>query len=99
MKVPNAHRKYFWDTDSEKLDSVKNDGYIASRLLEYGDIEAARWLLKSISEEVIKKAVRRSRELSPKSRRFWNIFFRVPLKQQLWLKKSLPQTPKKLWPY
>ena len=47
MDIPKEFKKYFWDTDFEKLDIQKNKKYIISRLYNFGDIEEIKWLNKT----------------------------------------------------
>jgi len=56
MKLPLFLKKYFWDVDFDKLDLSDCPEYIILRLLEYGDIEAIRWLFKNVSKVAIKKS-------------------------------------------
>ena len=48
-------KKYFWDTDFERLDLQKNKEYIISRLYCYGDLKAIKWIKETYSKEDIKK--------------------------------------------
>ena len=75
MKLPSYLKKYFWDTDFEQLDPDKNRSYILSRVFEYGDTKAVKWALQYFPQEDIKKTLRESRALSPKSGNFWALFF------------------------
>lgn len=77
MKLPSYLKKYFWDTDFAKLDPEKNRLYILSRIFEYGDVKAVRWALAHFAKEDIKKTLRESRALSPKSGNFWALFFNL----------------------
>lgn len=77
MKLPLYLKKYFWDADFENLDPQKNRSYIVSRILEYGDDKAVKWAFQSFSREDIKKTLRESRILSPKSGNFWAAVFNL----------------------
>lgn len=63
--MPNELKKYFWDTEFEKLDINKNKSYIISRLYCYGDIKEINWLKSIYSNEEIKEVAKHSRNLKP----------------------------------
>ena len=71
IRLPKQFRKYFWDTDFEKIIIQKHRNYIILRLAEYGDDGAHRWLTKNFSKEIIKKIVTKSRQASAKTKNFW----------------------------
>jgi|YelNatPaOPRAMG01_1025707.scaffolds.fasta_scaffold446560_1 hypothetical protein len=74
IKEAVSLKKYFWDTDFNKLDIEKNKKYILERILEIGDEKAVKWMLNNFSRGDLLKVVKTSRQLSPKSRNFWNLF-------------------------
>lgn len=63
--MPNELKKYFWDTEFDKLDIKKNMKYIISRLYCYGDINEIKWLKSVYSDEDIKDVAKNSRNLKP----------------------------------
>ena len=63
--MPEEFKKYFWDTQFDKLDLNKNKRYIISRLYCYGNLKAIKWLNKTYSKEDIKEVVMKSRNLKP----------------------------------
>ena len=63
--MPIELKKYFWDTEFEKLDKIKNKRYIISRLYCYGDLKAIRWIKDNYTEEDIKDVAKNSRNLKP----------------------------------
>ena len=58
-------KKYFWDTNFEKLDIKKNKRYIISRLYCYGDLKAIRWIKRTYSKSQIKEVAKNRRDLKP----------------------------------
>ncbi len=70
-KIPLKFKKYFWDTDFAKIDPKKHQTYIIERLLEYGDSQAYRFLTKNFPKSELKKIAAKSRQLSPKTKNFW----------------------------
>lgn len=63
--MPEELKKYFWDTEFEKLDIQKNKRYIISRLYCYGDLKALRWIKENYSNEDIEDVARNCRDLKP----------------------------------
>lgn len=63
--MPEELKKYFWDTQFEKLDLNKNKIYIISRLYCYGNLEAIKWVRDTYNIEDIKKVAINSRNLNP----------------------------------
>lgn len=63
--MPEQFKKYFWDTEFEKLDVKKNMKYIISRLFCEGNFEAFRWIRDTYTEEEIRQTVKTTRRLNP----------------------------------
>lgn len=72
--IPSFLHKYFWDVEAEKLDSKKRSPFIIERILEYGDIQAVRWMHELYAKEEIIAVVKQSRALTRKSAHFWALF-------------------------
>ena len=99
MKPPYFLKKYFWDVNFASLDLKRDQLYIITRLLEYGDIEAIRWLLKTVKPGKIKEIILQSRELSLKTVNFWHLFFNLDKSKIQCLKKSYQKMQSSHWPY
>lgn len=95
---PNIER-YFWDIDFSKLDVEKNSEYIIARILEYGDLEAIKWLLETYHRKMIKKVLMSRRGFSNKTANFWSKILDIDKNQILCLKKSYQEMQKTHWPY
>ena len=63
--MPVELKKYFWDTDFEKLDLKRNRRFIITRLYCYGDLKAIRWVKNTYTEDEIKDVAVNSRNLNP----------------------------------
>ena len=63
--MPIELKKYFWDTEYEKLDIKKNMKYIISRLFCEGNLESIKWLKSTYTEEQIIETAKTSRRLTP----------------------------------
>jgi hypothetical protein len=96
MKVSVSAKKYFWEVEVEKLDPQKNAEYIIGRLLEYGDIEAVRWMFHAFDRELITHVLMNKRGFS---RVTANLFFDLNKKDVLCLKKPYQKSQKTHWPY
>ncbi len=68
----------FWDVDIEKIDLKKNQRYVIERVLSRGFTEDFYMLLKIYTEDEIKAALRKSRELDSKTINFCSHFFKLP---------------------
>lgn len=75
-------QKLFWDTSIEKIDVRKNQRYIIERVITRGFLEDFYILLKLYTTSEIREALRKSRELDPKTINFCSHYFKIP-KQEM----------------
>jgi hypothetical protein len=75
QKLPENLRKYFWDVNFDELSLEKYAFFIAERVLSFGDQTTIKWLFQNISRDLIKKVIKESRFVDPKTRIFWNLKF------------------------
>jgi hypothetical protein len=75
--MPPALKQFFWDSPFEGIDRTANKRYVISRILEIGDESAVKWLESEYSSEDLRMTVRSSRALSPKSRTYWKLKYRI----------------------
>jgi len=69
----------FWDVNPEKINIRRNARYIIERVLEFGDIDAFRWIQEIYPTHLILEICTTSRKISEKSRIFWQIWLgRIP---------------------
>lgn len=71
--LPAAFQKYFWDVAFYELSFEKYPGFIAERLLNYGDLNAIEWLLSCTSKQFIKTVIENNRNLNAKTKNYWQI--------------------------
>ena len=71
--LPGTVQKYFWDCDIKELSLEEHRHFIIERILNFGDDDAVRWLLDHTKPASIKNVVQHGRNLSEKTRNFWNI--------------------------
>lgn len=99
MKLPPHLRKYFWDTDFDKIDLERSRVYVLKRILEYGDEQAVRWMWDHFGPNEIRTALSKYRGFSRKTANFWALIVGIPRDQILCLKKPSSETPRAHWPY
>jgi len=79
VKIPKKYRSLFWDTDFDKLSWKGDKKFISLRILEYGSLEAIRWLLGHIDQEKLKEFIINGgwKRLSPKTLNFWELILGI----------------------
>ncbi len=98
-KLPQFLKRYFWDTDFQKLDKKKHSWFIIERILEYGDEKAVKWMEDNFRKNEIKKVLLKSKNLSLRSANFWQFIFNLNRNRILCLKKSFQKRQKLIWKY
>lgn len=99
MKIPKSLHRYFWDVDVAKLDPKKKPYFVINRLLDKGDLEAARWVRKNYDEEQIRKTFKKMRDFNVKVGSFWSLFLNIPKNQVKCLQPSYLKMRRMHWPY
>lgn len=66
----------FWDTNPKKIDTKKNAQYVIERILDFGNDAEVRWLWNFYDKTVLKKIVRRSRSLRPRTKTLWQLLLK-----------------------
>ncbi|OGH64152.1 MAG: hypothetical protein A2821_02610 [Candidatus Magasanikbacteria bacterium RIFCSPHIGHO2_01_FULL_41_23] len=66
----------FWDTNPKKIDTKKNAQYIIERILDFGNDKEVRWLWNFYDKSFLKKVVKKSRCLRPRTRQLWQILLK-----------------------
>lgn len=99
MKIHKSLHGYFWDVDVKKLDPEKKPYFIINRLLDKGDFEAARWVMKKYNKEQIKETFKKIRDFNAKVGNFWALFLEISTKRIACLQPSYLKMRKTHWPY
>ncbi|MBM4135307.1 MAG: hypothetical protein FJ241_00565 [Nitrospira sp.] len=73
--IPERLRSLFWDTSLTKIHMKRNARYIIERVLEFGDVDALKWLQKVYPDHTIIDVLYLSKAITEKSRNFWLIWF------------------------
>lgn len=97
MLPPYLHR-FFWDHPVAGIDEEKHSFFVIERLLEHGNDDAIRWVIKRYTEEKIINVVKKSRSLSAKTSNFWKNYFNLQRGEVFCLQKSSQQTDLIYWP-
>ena len=98
-KLPKEFYRFFWDVDAEKVNPGKSPYYVINRLLDKGNLEAARWVLHSFPKETIIETFRKIRDFSPWKGVFWARFLEISREEVRCLDPSYLAIRKQLWPY
>ena len=85
--------------DVKKLDPEKKPYFVINRLLDKGDIEAARWIKKTFSNEQIRYTLTGMQDFSLRSGSFWGLIYQVPINKLKCFQEPYLTTRKTLWPY
>lgn len=70
--LPPFITKYFWGDNLNELNWETHKEYIVRTILEKGNLEAVRWVLKSTDKETLKKII--NKKMDPKSQHFWKLY-------------------------
>jgi hypothetical protein len=71
--LPKEFKKYFWDCAFDELRLRDHAAFITERILNFGNLQAVKWLVSTIEPSVLKNVVEHSRNLDRKTRNFWKI--------------------------
>lgn len=70
-------RNLFWDSTIENIDLKKNQRYVIERVLTRGFTADFYIILKIYTADEIKDALRKSKELDPKTLQFCSEYFKI----------------------
>jgi len=84
-KIPKKMRWLFWSYDIKSLDLNADKDYIIAQVLNYGDWDDVKWLLKIYPEVKIRKAIKNpSRGVwFEKVLNFWTTIFNIRLRKNV----------------
>ncbi|MCS7273488.1 MAG: hypothetical protein NZ550_04990 [Fimbriimonadales bacterium] len=76
------------------LSPEKHQNYICLRIIEHGDLEALRWMLRYYGKRRIREWLVARRGLSPRALHFWRLVLNIPKRTvDEWLRTC----PEPLW--
>ena len=94
--VPKRFRVLFWDVEFSTLNIPEHSWFIIERILEYGDANAIRWMIRYFERDEITQVVCQSRRLSRRAANFWRLLLDLPKGSIRCLSKP---SPTKLEPF
>ena len=73
ISLPSTYKKYFWDCDFNQLDLNLHKEFILKRLLNFGDLEAIKFVLTKFSHHYVSNMIKQKGEkvLSRTNLLFW----------------------------
>ena len=86
--LPENLHKFFWEYDAWALDKDTDWYQIIERILEYGNLDANRWIYHSYTEGQMAEVVKNSRKLSKRTALLWQNLLGIPKEEVLCLKTS-----------
>lgn len=94
--IPSSLHRFFWDVDATKLNPSEYPLYVINRLLDKGNLEAARWVLRNFSKEMIVDSMKHGAPMLAINATFWSHYFDVSLCE---MPKPIPyhRKPSGLW--
>ena len=98
-RLPTSLYQFFWDIEPTKLNPSEHPTYTIHRLLDKGNIKAARWVLQTFPKDLIVQTLKKNRDFSPWNGTFWSAYFSIPQKEVACLEPSYRAMRKKFWPY
>lgn len=97
--IPKELHGFFWDVNASRVNPAKSPNYVINRLLDKGDLNAARWVLSSFPKEVIIGTLKTMRDFSPWNGRFWAKYLGINEEEVACLRPSYLKMRRQLWPY
>lgn len=98
-KIPPDLYKFFWDTEASKVNPRIHPYYVVNRLLDKGDLKAARWVLRNFPRETIRETFRKIRDFSPWNGTFWTRLLNLKREEVKCLQPHYLAMRKIHWPY
>ena len=98
-KLPVSLYKFFWDIEAAQLNPANHPTYVINRLLDKGDLEAARWVVKNFPKNEIVRTFKTVRDFSPWNGTFWANYLEIKEEEVACLQPSYRALRKQLWPY
>lgn len=98
-KLPPSLYQFFWDVDAKKVNPGESTTYVVHRLLDKGNLEAARWVIKRFPRETIVETLKKMRDFSPWNAVFWGRLFNIKREEMKCLDPHYLKLRKQLWPY
>lgn len=96
--LPTEFHIFFWDVDAKKLNPSQNPKYVINRLLDKGNLSAARWVLRNFPKELIVETIKTMRDSSFKTVNFWAHILNIPTEEIKCMQEPYRTMHKMHWP-
>jgi hypothetical protein len=96
--LPKYLHRYFCEVAPAQINPAERPHYVINRLLDKGNLAAARWVLQNFPRELIVQTLCTIGDFSPWSGRFWARYLEIPEDQVACLKPSRLRMRKVRWP-
>ncbi len=97
--LPVSLHRFFWDVDPKTVDPSKSSKYVINRLLDKGDLAAARWVINHYPKETIIETFKTRRDFSGDTASFWAHYLGFPVEEAKCMQEPYRSLRKQLWPY
>lgn len=97
--LPQSLYRFFWDVNPKNVNPSVNPTYVINRLLDKGDLEAARWTLKHFPRQYIIETFQTKRDFSPSTALFWSRYLNIPREEVKCMQEPYYSLRRQLWPY
>lgn len=98
-KLPKRFYRYFWDVEAKRVNPAKHPKYVINRLLDKGDLAAARWVLAAFPKETIVETLKTRRDFSFDTATFWSRYLHIPKEEVKCMQEPWRSLRKMHWPY
>jgi len=95
-KLPEFLRPYFWDVEFSDIDIENSKHFIVKRVIDRGNTQSMKYVIKTYGLEAIKEVVLTTRDLSRITGNFWADILNLDKSQVPCLQK--PYSPRKTEP-
>jgi len=73
MRLNTNLKSLLWDVDAKKLDAKKHADFLIARIADKGGMKELQWLKKKFGKNKIRSVVKKSRNVSRKTKVFWSV--------------------------
>src|SRR3989344_137137 len=98
-QLPESLYRFFWDIDATKLNPAEKPYYVINRLINMGNIESVRWMLKYFPRSLILDTFKKMRDFNEKTGTFWAHYLQVNPEEFICMQEPYRSQRKQLWPY
>lgn len=81
MKVFPFSKNLFWDVAPESIELSRHKKFVIERVLLRGNLADFKQLLQLYTKDEIRDAIRKSKELDPKTQHFCSWYFDIPAEE------------------